>query len=116
MAKNIHILFMIFCLGVFMFPKQNTLPQKEEMSCCQKEKPSKDCCSKDANQEQEHSCEGDCSQCNGCAISLVLFVPTQVALSLKKEMIFFSQKVENQYLQPNLSDSYQAIWQPPKIS
>lgn len=119
MAKQLHILLMVFCLGIFIFPKQNALPQKEEMSCCQKET-TKDCCaSKEApkeSKEQNHSCEGDCSQCGGCAVSIVLLIPSQVSFPLEKSSTYISQKVETPYLQPSLSAPNQAIWQPPKIS
>lgn len=118
MAKKLQILLMIFCLGIFIFPKQAFLMQRTEMNCCQKEQPSKECCSKDAapkeKKQDRHSCEGNCAKCSGCSVSVVFLSVSMPSLQEKKSSVI-TQKVEKAYLQPSLSIPYQSIWQPPKI-
>lgn len=122
MAKKFQIVLMIFCLGIFIFPKQIFVVEKNEMSCCKKEKPSTDCCGKTEksapckdSKNKSHSCDGNCSNCSSCAFTIV-FIGGEILCSELKTQNNISNKVEKIYLQPNFSKLSKAIWQPPKIS
>lgn len=117
MAKQLQMVFMVFCLGIFLFPRQTVMLQSQEMNCCQKEQPSKDCCSKASPEEKkqdQHSCEGNCADCSGCSVPVVFLSANLQPLSFRKG-VQISQKVENLYLQPHVSVPCPSIWQPPKI-
>lgn len=121
MAKKVQFLLMIFCLGMFIFPKQLFSAQKQEMTCCEKEKTEKNCCDKSENSKpcdsnKSHSCDGNCTNCRACSTSVV-FLAVEIKTELEKQNVLpISKQVENFYLQPNLSQLPKKIWQPPKIS
>lgn len=122
MAKNIKIVLMIFCLGIFVFPKQIFFAETQEMSCCKNEKPSKSCCDKEKSspckdsKNKHHSCDGNCANCSFCSTSIA-FLKVDFQNHIKRNsQNNISNKVENFYLQPNLSQLPKKIWQPPKIS
>lgn len=48
MAKKIQILTLIFCLGIFIFPKQNISVDSEKQDCCKTEKT---CCDKEKSEK-----------------------------------------------------------------
>ena len=122
MAKKVQLILMIFCLGIFVVPKQIFFAKTQEMSCCNNEKPTKSCCEKEKSspckdsKNKHHSCDGNCTNCSFCASSIAFL---KVEFQNEFENISqhnISQKVENFYLQPSLSQLPKKIWQPPKIS
>lgn len=123
MTKYFKILLMIFALGIFVVPKQLFIAQNSEISCCNTEKPTKSCCDKEEkttpcedSKNKHHSCDGNCSNCVFCSSSVVfLGVEFQNQIS-EISQTNISNKVENFYLQPSLSQLPKKIWQPPKIS
>ena len=121
MAKKIQILMMIFCLGIFIFPKQNISVDSEkqdccktEKTCCDKEKSEKKSCHNDKKDDKK-SCKGNCSNCHSCCSTLVFNLENKTILDFDKNQKFTSKKVESFYLQPHLSSLFISIWQPPKI-
>lgn len=118
MAKNIQILIMIFCLGIFIFPKQNFFYTSEKSDCCKTEKK---CCDKSEKktchkeQKGKKSCEGNCSNCQSCSTTVVLSFENKNILKLENNPANITKKVENIYLQPYISSLFISIWQPPKI-
>ncbi len=121
MAKRLQILLMVFCLGIFIFPKQTISTENTEMSCCKIEKTTKDCCGKSKksapcndSKNKSHSCDGNCNNCSSCSFTVV-FIGVNVNVAESNVPQIISNKVEKLYLQPNFSKLYKAIWQPPKI-
>ena len=118
MAKKILILMMIFCLGIFFFPKQNFISTSETSDCCKTEK---NCCGKSekkschSKKNDKKSCEGNCANCHSCCSTLVFNLENKTILDFDKNQKFTSKKVESFYLQPHLSSLFISIWQPPKI-
>ena len=118
MAKKIQILMMIFCLGIFIFPKQNFISTSETSDCCKTEK---NCCGKSekkschSKKNDKKSCEGNCSNCHSCCSTLVFNLENKNILDFDKNQNFYTKKVENLYLQPHFSSLFVSIWQPPKI-
>lgn len=117
MAKKIQILIMLFCLGIFIFPKQSFIVNSEK-SCCKTEKK---CCGKTEKKSchneknQKNSCEGNCSNCHSCSFTIVFNIANQCSYALEDNHNLNLKKVENLYLQPYLSSLFISIWQPPKI-
>lgn len=121
MAKRLQILLMVFCLGIFIFPKQMISAENTEMSCCKTEKTTKDYCGKSEksapcndSKNKSHSCDGNCNNCSSCLFTVV-FIGVNVNVAESNVPQIISNKVEKLYLQPNFSKLYKAIWQPPKI-
>lgn len=120
--KLVQIITIIFCLGIFLIPKDNFYGQKMEETCCKKSSGS-DCCKK---QHQEHSkenhnkkqknssCNDDC--CSYCAICYS-FIETPLSRSLKLDISFdkTNKNLHFQYSDPYISGRLKEIWQPPKI-
>lgn len=121
MAKKLQILLMIFCLGIFIFPKQNSVFENN-MSCCKTEKSQKEHCQNSKkmpchdSRSKKKSCEGNCTNCNSCVSGIILAAEISKPAIIKVQQITISNKVENFYLQPYFSTLYKVIWQPPKIS
>ena len=122
MAKKVQLILMIFCLGIFVVPKQIFFAENNEMSCCNKENPTKSCCDKEKSspckdsKNKHHSCDGNCTNCVFCSTSIVFLGVEFQNLLEKISQKHISNKVENFYLQPSLSQLPKKIWQPPKIS
>ncbi len=122
MAKKVQLILMIFCLGIFVVPKQIFFAENKEMSCCNKENPTKSCCDKEKSspckdsKNKHHSCDGNCTNCVFCSTSIVFLGVEFQNLLEKISQKHISNKVENFYLQPSLSQLPKKIWQPPKIS
>mgnify|MGYP001160666665 FL=1 len=121
MAKKIQILTLIFCLGIFIFPKQSISVDSEkqdccktEKTCCDKEKSEKKSCHNDKKDDKK-SCKGNCSNCHSCCSTLVFNLENKNILDFDKNQNFYTKKVENLYLQPHFSSLFVSIWQPPKI-
>lgn len=119
MAKKIQILMMIFCLGIFIFPKQNFISTSETSDCCKTEKK---CCAKSEKktchgkeENNKKSCEGNCTNCHSCCSTVVINLDNKNILECIPNQKFTAKKVEIFYLQPHLSSLFISIWQPPKI-
>lgn len=120
--KLVQIITIIFCLGVFVIPKDNFYAQNMEETCCAKSL-ADDCCTK---KHQEHSkenhnkdqkkssCNDDC--CSYCAICYS-FIETPFSKGLKLDISLYktNKNLYFQYSDPYISGRLKEIWQPPKI-
>ena len=120
--KPIQILLIIFCLGIFLIPKDNFYAQVSESNCCQTESKMKSCCEKKQNEhhdskdsKKDHkSCNDDCcSTCNVCHT----FVENSFTKNNFWEIPTFESisKFQFEYADPFIPNSLQEIWQPPKL-
>lgn len=65
--------------------------------------------------KKSQSCNSNCAKCTSCSLSVV-FLGEETDKSLSEiSSHAISNKVENLYLAPYLSQLSIAIWQPPKI-
>ncbi|KQT22059.1 hypothetical protein ASG31_01585 [Chryseobacterium sp. Leaf404] len=119
--KPIQLLLIIFCLGIFLIPKDDFYAQVSQENCCKTESKNKSCCGKEkenhhsSDSKKEHqSCKDDC--CSTCA-TCHTFVENSFAKSNFWEIPTFStiQKIQFQYADPFISNSLEEIWQPPKL-
>lgn len=118
--KLFHLLAIVFCLGVFLIPKDNFYAQGMQETCCNKAESEKsDCCKnhsskKDSKDESKSSCNDDC--CSSC-IACYTFIETPFSKNLRLELSYYkaNKNPQFQYSDPYLSDRLKEIWQPPKI-
>lgn len=118
MVKHIQVLLIIFCLGIFLIPKDNFYAQASQENCCNKESKIHSCCDKD---HDSHDKKDDKSSCNHDCCSFCVTCHTVVE-NLSAKTVFFNhspfktdRKLEFQYSDPHISDSLKDIWQPPKL-
>lgn len=115
--KYIQVLLIIFCLGIFLIPKDNFYAQAPQ-NCCKTDSKADSCCDKDYDsndkKDGKSSCSDDC--CSFC-MTCHTFVE-----NLSAKTVFFNhspfktdRKLEFQYSDPHISDSLKDIWQPPKL-
>ena len=115
--KHIQVLLIIFCLGIFLIPKDNFYAPQE--NCCKTGTKKHSCCEKDhsnrGNKEDKSSCKDEC--CSLCVTC------TNFVENLAAKILFFNhspfktdKKLEFQYSDPYISDSLKDIWQPPKLA
>ena len=120
--KLFQIIAIVFCLGVFLIPKDNFYAQNMQDNCCKSDTRTS-CCSKDhkASSQKDHtgktkssSCHDDC--CSFCA-SCYTFIETPFSKSVQLEMSYYksNKNLQFQYSDPHISDRLKEIWQPPKI-
>ena len=120
MARKLHILVIIFCLGVFIIPKQNVFAQIKAQSCCTTTGLG-DCCPseqkdpKPCHGEDKKSCGSDCSSCRTCTSTSVFSSVTPELLTVTKLLVAGRSDMDFCYLSPDFSDPTARIWQPPKI-
>lgn len=118
MVKHIQVLLIIFCLGIFLIPKDNFYAQASMENCCKKDSKANSCCDKDHDnhdtKDGKSSCNDDC--CSSCATCHI------VVENFSSKTVFFNhssfktdRKLEFQYSDPHISDSLKDIWQPPKL-
>ncbi|SHK98165.1 hypothetical protein [Chryseobacterium polytrichastri] len=122
--KLVQILTIIFCLGIFLIPKDNFYAQASQETCCKKESKSDDCCKNHHTSSKEHhskdkesksSCNDDCcTLCVSCAPFLEI-TPSKSLLSLDLSNFNLTQNLQFQYSDPYVSDGLKDIWQPPKL-
>lgn len=119
--KPIQLLLIIFCLGIFLIPKDNFYAQASQENCCKTESKTESCCEKnhDAhdskdNKKDHQSCNDDC--CSFC-MTCHTFVENSFAKNNFWDIPTFStiQKIQFQYADPFISNSLEEIWQPPKL-
>mgnify|MGYP006955274742 CR=1 FL=1 len=118
--KLVQILTIVFCLGIFLVPKDNFYAQSAMQSCCKTDS-EKDCCKdhesspdKPQKETSQPSCNDDC--CSFC-IACYTFIETPFSKSLNLELSYYksNKNLQFQYSDPYISDRLKEIWQPPKI-
>ncbi|MDH6251840.1 hypothetical protein M2347_001567 [Chryseobacterium sp. H1D6B] len=121
MVKLFQILTIIFCLGIFLIPKDNFYAQSAQEKCCKADS-KMDCCkkhqssSKSSHDEKtKSSCNDDC--CSFCAVCYS-FIETPFFKSTTWELSYYkaNKNLQFQYSDPYISDSLKEIWQPPKLA
>ncbi|MBB4806699.1 hypothetical protein HNP38_001995 [Chryseobacterium defluvii] len=119
--KLFQILTIIFCLGIFLIPKDNFYAQAAQENCCKADSKTDDCCknhhssSSDDHQGKTKSCSDNC--CSFCAASYT-FIETPFSKSLNPELSYYkaNKNLQFRYSAPHISDRLKEIWQPPKIA
>jgi len=121
-VKLFQIITIIFCLGIFLIPKDNFYAQASQETCCKSDS-KMDCCKnshkdhstkKDNDKEKQSSCNDDC--CSSCVLCYT-FIETPFSKSLYLEFSYYkaNKNLQFQYSDPHISDGLKEIWQPPKI-
>lgn len=110
-----QLLLIIFCLGIFLIPKDNFYAQASQENCCKTEK-TNSCCDNHDNHSQKDgkSCNDDC-----CSVCLVCTNLVEINY-FKDSWVQFPAfeniaKIRFQYSDPYISNSLEEIWQPPKL-
>ena len=122
MLRKFQLILMIFCLGIFVFPKQNFNVQLAQSSCCEAQKSDSDCCEKGEKKsdschhdsKKEKDCKDNCTTCKTCSSGFVFSVVLNNLDNKLKTPVF---EIKNQFsyqLQSPLARSFN-IWQPPKL-
>jgi len=116
--KLLHLFLIVFCLGIFLVPKDSFYAQSMQDTCCKAES-KKDCCKhhsskKDSKDDTTKSCNDDC--CSSC-VACFTFIETPFSKNLRLELSYYksNKNPQFQYSDPYLSDRLKEIWQPPKI-
>lgn len=116
--RHLQAIIIIFCLGIFLVPKDNFYAQATKDNCCKKEQMS-NCCKKDTPSKKPHqkkhsSCKDNC--CNFCA-TCFSFITSPFSENLKLKIPYYkaNKNLEYQYSTPYISDRLKEIWQPPKL-
>nr|WP_315030399.1 hypothetical protein [uncultured Chryseobacterium sp.] len=117
--KLFQILTIVFCLGIFLIPKDSFYAQSMQQTCCKEDSKKGDCCknhsSKNHKEDQKNSsCNDDC--CSTC-IACFSFIETPFSKNIRLELSYYkaNKNPHFQYSDPYLSDRLKEIWQPPKI-
>lgn len=118
--KLFHILAIVFCLGIFLVPKDSFYAQSMQETCCKAESKKSDCCKNHSSKKEgkdnskQSSCNDDC--CSSC-IACYTFIETPFSKNLRLELSYYkkNKNPQFQYSAPHLSDRLKEIWQPPKI-
>ncbi len=118
--KNIfHIITLVLCLGIFVFPKQS-FAMVNMQECCTEMASKHDCCTDKNNQHQKSTTSDDCHQtgcCNVChTYTSTVFCSDFLNHQNSENNFYFHKKAVYQYQQPSLSSFLKEIWQPPKIA
>ncbi|MBW7675522.1 hypothetical protein [Chryseobacterium chendengshani] len=113
------VLLIIFCLGIFLIPKDNFYAQASQENCCKTDSKTDDCCNKD---HSNHDKKDGKSSCNDDCCSFCMTCHTFVE-NISNKAIFFDysdyyadNNLRFQYSDPYISNSLKDIWQPPKLS
>lgn len=116
MFKKFQILLMIFCLGIFIIPKQGVFAQTmNEMDCCKIETTQDMSCHDTGKEKQESkdSCK-DCANCNHCMNLLQISLDKPEVTEINSAPVY-AEKSDFSHANPHLSFGLKDIWQPPKI-
>ena len=115
MKNVLNIVILIFCLGLFLIPKQNFYAQTENIeTCCETKSDKSDCCNhkkEDSNKSCQDNC---CSACHTCT-SYVGQAISKTEKQLSNFVIISFEKANFAYSSPSFSYDLKDIWQPPKI-
>lgn len=110
---------MIFCLGIFVFPKEKFNVQLTQTSCCEIQKENSDCCKKE--EKKSDSChhdskkEKDCKDnCKTCSSGFIFSVVLNDLDNKLKIPVFEINNLFSYYSQSPLARTFN-IWQPPKL-
>ncbi|WP_294231167.1 hypothetical protein [Chryseobacterium endophyticum] len=118
--KLFQIISLIFCLGIFLVPKDNFYAQNRQETCCKNDS-EMSCCRKDHPQHSKEnqgnkksSCSDDC--CSAC-VTCYTCMETPYLKNLQAEIPYdhSDKNLSFEYSDPYLSDRLKEIWQPPKI-
>lgn len=120
--KLFQIITLIFCLGMFLIPKDNFYAQKMQETCCKNDS-EMSCCKKDHQQhskenqgkkDKKSSCSDDC--CSTC-VTCYTYIETPCSRNLQAEISYYqsNKNLQFEYSDPYISDRLKEIWQPPKI-
>ncbi|WP_246008746.1 hypothetical protein [Chryseobacterium lactis] len=117
--KLFHILAIVFCLGIFLVPKDSFYAQSMQQTCCKEESKKNDCCKNHSSKEHKgdstkSSCNDDC--CSTC-VACFTFIETPFSKNMRLELSYYKANKNPQfhYSAPYLSDRLKEIWQPPKL-
>ncbi|WP_294211523.1 hypothetical protein [uncultured Chryseobacterium sp.] len=123
--KLFQIIAIVFCLGIFLVPKDTLYLETMQETCCKQQDSGMECCKKDSqhakhsNQHQDKSqkpssCDDHC--CSTCAVCYT-FIGTPFSVNQKLELSYYksNKNLQFQYSDPYLSDRLKEIWQPPKL-
>ncbi|MCU7614342.1 hypothetical protein N0B16_07820 [Chryseobacterium sp. GMJ5] len=116
--KQFQILIIVFCLGIFLIPKDNFYAQASQENCCKSDVKTESCCDKNHQdhdkKDHKSSCNDDC--CSFC-MTCHTFVESLSSKNFFPEISYFSadRTVQFQYSDPYISDRLKDIWQPPKL-
>ncbi|WP_238584505.1 hypothetical protein [Chryseobacterium sp. Leaf180] len=120
--KHLQTLLIIFCLGIFLIPKDNFYAQASQESCC-KTSSSSSCCEKNSNKDHHSNDSGKSNKsCTDDCCSFCMTCHTFIQNSFAKKSFWnfhFIEKAEKNYAQytnPYVSNSLKKIWQPPKLA
>jgi len=118
-VKYIQIIALIFCLGIFLIPKDNFYAQASQENCCKTDSKADSCCNKD---HSDHDKKDGKSSCNDDCCSFCMTCHTFVE-NLSAKTIFFdysifktNKSLQFHYSDPYISDRLKDIWQPPKLA
>ncbi|SHK14562.1 hypothetical protein SAMN05444371_1481 [Epilithonimonas mollis] len=122
MLRKLQLILMIFCLGIFVFPKQNFNAQVAQSSCCEVQKDSSDCCKKGEKKsdschhdsKKEKDCKDNCTTCKTCSSGFVFSVVLNNLDNKLKTPFFTISNPFSYYSQSPSARSFN-IWQPPKL-
>lgn len=122
MMRKFQLILMVFCLGIFVFPKQNFNAQLAQSSCCEAQKSDSDCCKKEEkksdschhNFKKEKDCKDNCTTCKTCNSGFVFSVVLNNFDNNLKTLVFEINNPFSYYSQSPLARSFN-IWQPPKL-
>ncbi|WP_294251161.1 hypothetical protein [uncultured Chryseobacterium sp.] len=123
--KLFQIIAVVFCLGIFLIPKDSLYLENRQETCCRQDSSMEgmDCCKKDnpikhsshQNKEKKSSsCDDSC--CSSCVLCYT-FIETPFSGNPGLELSYYqsNKNLQFQYSDPYLSDRLKEIWQPPKI-
>ncbi|MCJ8152597.1 hypothetical protein MKJ01_02330 [Chryseobacterium sp. SSA4.19] len=121
-VKLFQIIAIIFCLGIFLIPKDNFYAQHLQEKCCTDS--GTDCCksrhsehSKDKQKKEQKSSSCNDTNCCSTCVLCYSFIETPFSRSLQLEISYYKARknLHDQYTDPHLSDRLKEIWQPPKL-
>ena len=115
MKSVFNIFLLIFCLGIFVLPKQEAYAQNfETEECCQSSSEKSDCCNDDDKNSENHCTDNCCSACHTCSSCLSFAIAKVEKYSPEFKNNFF-KKSNFIYKSPSFSLYLKEIWQPPKL-
>lgn len=111
MRSQLKIVFLFLVLGVFFFPKANTMVSQEVLTeCCCANQQTSTC--HDKNSSEKKPCTQECSSCVGCKVSQTHFVFVAKPF-VEHESVLIISDHNFYYLLNKISKSEFSIWQPP---
>ncbi|WP_407404581.1 hypothetical protein [Chryseobacterium sp.] len=116
--KNWQFILIIFCLGIFLVPKDNFYAQASQKNCCKTKSISNDCCTdkhetSNQNSKKDYCNDDCCSFCMTCHSFIENFSSRTIMTELSAFQI--NKKLHYSYADPYFSNGLKDIWQPPKL-